>query len=127
MPVSQPIAQPTFQPAPVTAPTAFPFEPLVSTQPAQESSARQSRVAQKSGAEPTDDDRQKPAGRMHFFALLVIGLVTSVGGIALFSYGAYATPNATVAAQNQLYGGVLAGFGAFAMLLWLAAGAIRQR
>jgi hypothetical protein len=114
------------QPATPAGQTFFPFEPIASSQPTQESSAQGPRRAQKS-EKPVPDDSAKPAGRRHFRALLIIGLVTSVGGVALFSHGLYASPDASSALQNQLYGGVVAGFGAFAMLLWLAAGAIRHR
>jgi hypothetical protein len=71
----------------------------------------------------TDAATPAPAGRLHFRALLVVGLVASVAGLGLFLYGLLVVVDESL----QLYGSVIAGFGAFAMLLWLAAGAIRQR
>lgn len=117
--VSQPIAQQVTAPEVIDAPATFPFQPVAEAVP-----SRRSTFTAKNEA---PDAAAKPAGRLHALALLVIGLATSAGGLALLLYGMFGGVDATVAAQTQLYGGIIAGFGAFAMLLWLAVGAIRQR
>ena len=135
-PVAQPISAPIAAPVPVPVavpisspgadqPAAFPFPSLTASQPIPTVGSTPRRPG--SPDPETDAPASRSGGRLYLLALMTIGIVTAVGGLALFTLRKFATTDMALALQNQLYGAILAGFGAFAMLLWLAAGAIRHR
>ena len=128
-----PVAFPelTSQPIAVAEPVAsvFPFASMTASQPiavVDEPSTR-SRAGGPDKSPAQDAAPTTTRGRLQYLALLTLGLVLSLGGLGLFAFGTFVETNPILVEQNQLLGGIAAGFGVFSMLLWLAVGAIRNR
>jgi len=121
----------TSQPIAVAEPVAsvFPFASMTASQPIAVVDERPT-GARAGGSEKSpvqDAPPTRTRGRLQYLALLTLGLVLSLGGLGLFAFGTFVETNPILVEQNQLLGGIAAGFGVFSMLLWLAVGAIRNR
>jgi len=132
--VPEPISQPIAVADPVAEPVAsvFPFASMTASQPIAVVDERPTRSrtggSEKKSASPVQDAAPTTTrGRLQYLALLTLGLVLSLGGVGLFAFGTFVETNPLLVEQNQLLGGIAAGFGVFSMLLWLAVGAIRNR
>ena len=129
----EPVAFPelTSQPIAVAEPVAsvFPFASMTASQPIAvvDEQPTRSRAGGPEKSPAQDAAPSTTRGRLQYLALLTLGLVLSLGGLGLFTFGTFVETDPILVEQNQLLGGIAAGFGVFSMLLWLAVGAIRNR